>query len=127
MSTKTPHSYTSSFGLWHVDSLSGDCEGRSTRDLGIHGGHIDEIAKRLAGQCYYGLRFRPAIPKEKPELPKPKKRGKVHISLGIESGTWPSDMSKEERVQFFRELFQDRPVEISDGTYYSTVEMSWED
>lgn len=124
MPNKRIHDYSSTFGTWHVDT-EGDCEGRTTRDLGVHRGHIDEIAKRLAPSCYYGLRFRPAFDEE--PLPKPKKKGSVYISFGIESGTWPGDMSKEERVQFFRKLFKDRPVEISDGTYYSTVEMNWED
>ena len=47
--------YDNPFGIWHV-TTEGDCEGRSTRDLGIHEGYIDEpltlllVSTRVLGQ-----------------------------------------------------------------------------
>jgi hypothetical protein len=55
-------------GWWSV-STEGDCEGRSTRQLGTHYGHVAEIAFALADKCYYVLEFKPvdaAPPKERP-------------------------------------------------------------
>lgn len=48
--------YDNPFGIWHV-TTEGDCEGRSTRDLGIHEGYIDEIALALADKCCSIMRF----------------------------------------------------------------------
>ena len=36
------------YGTFKV-TTEGDCEGKSTRDLGVHTGYIDEIAFALAG------------------------------------------------------------------------------
>ncbi len=46
------------YGIWSV-TTEGDCEGRTTTNLGIHQGFVDEIAFKLADKCYYYLRFEP--------------------------------------------------------------------
>lgn len=50
-------------GWWKV-TTEGDCEGRTTTDLGTHYGHVCEIALSLKG-CGYSLRFEPV--KKKPQ------------------------------------------------------------
>lgn len=69
-------------GLWHV-TTEGDCEGKSTKDLGIHQGHIVDIAYKLGSKSYYSLHFSPA---KCDETVTPVKS--VAISLPIESETW---------------------------------------
>lgn len=43
-------------GWWDV-TTEGDCEGRSITQLGIHYGHVAEIAFSLGGSGGYSLRF----------------------------------------------------------------------
>ena len=45
-------------GWWKV-TTEGDCEGRTTSELGKFYGHVAEIAFHLAAKCYYGLDFYP--------------------------------------------------------------------
>jgi len=80
----------SPIGRWKV-TTEGDCEGRTTKNLGTYDGHVADIAFRLGDRSGYTLRFEPA--NQLPELPELKeKTKKVCISLGIDSGTW--DCSK---------------------------------
>lgn len=44
--------------MYHV-TTEGDCEGRSTTDLGIWEGDIADIAFHLADKSYYSLNFSP--------------------------------------------------------------------
>lgn len=44
------------YGLWRV-TTEGDVEGRSTRQLGIHEGYLEDIAFSLAAQACYVLTF----------------------------------------------------------------------
>lgn len=105
--------YRSIKGVWKV-TTEGDCEGRTTRDLGEYEGYIDDIALSLANQCYYSLHFTRRNVKK---APAPKK-GKVNVSLNINSRTW--DMSPEDRVETMKELFKDRDVEIEVGNSYAS-------
>ena len=110
----------SSYGYWKV-TTEGDCEGRSTRDLGTFRGHIDEIAFHLANRCYYSLRFKPI--EEKEIIPEFLPNGEeVDISFDIETGTW--DMKPEKRVDYFKEILKDRPdVRVEDGQFYESVKL----
>lgn len=45
-------------GWWSI-TTEGDCEGRSTRDLGIHFGHVAELAFSLPEGPMYSYRFSP--------------------------------------------------------------------
>jgi hypothetical protein len=85
-------------GWWKV-TTEGDCEGRTTRDLGIFYGHIVDIAAGLANKCTeYSLQFEPASV----DIPEVKERY-TDISLCIGSGTW--DMKPEDRAKWMQEFF----------------------
>ena len=108
--------YMNPYGKWRV-TTEGDCEGKTTKYLGTYEGYIDEIAFSLADKCFYALEFK----KIENELPNRCPVEKVHISLDIESGTWPNDMSTEERVGFFKRMLKDRDVEVTGGQFYASV------
>lgn len=107
--------YNNPYGCWTV-TTEADVEGKSSRTLGTFVGYIDDIAFSLADKCFYSLEFKPCSPKD--YIPKSKH---VHINFGIDSGTW--DMSKEDRVEFFKKVFKDRDVCIREGSYYASVEL----
>lgn len=110
----------SSYGYWNVHT-EGDCEGRSVKNLGTFRGHIDEIAFHLADKCYYSLRFSPI---EKDEITPEflSNSDSVHVSLGIDTGTW--DMKPDRRVDYFREILKDRTeVGVEDSMYYASVKL----
>lgn len=108
--------YDTAYGLWQV-TTEGDVEGRSIVGLGTYEGFIDEIAQRLAGQCYYSLHFRKIDPKLENVKTSDIKQTNVH--LDIASGTW--DMSPEQRKAAFCQLLKGRPVDVLDGTAYASV------
>lgn len=100
------------YGLWKV-TTEGDCEGRSTKDLGIHEGYFDEIAFALADKAYYSLHFKLLKPEEQLTDMSPKKK-RVDVTLDIESGVW--DMTVDERREHFRDLLKNRDVTVvTDG------------
>ncbi len=114
-----PTRYKNTFGTWKV-TTEGDVEGRSTTDLGVHTGHIDEIAQSLGARCFYSLRFSPFSPTPAPAEPEDKKPVRqVSILLDIASETW--DMSREERAQVLAEIFKTRPISVLQGQYYASV------
>lgn len=104
------------YGLWKV-TTEGDCEGRSVRQLGTHEGYIDEIAFKLAKQCFYSLNFKLLDANEHKDMTPT--GTKVHITLDIDSGTW--DMTHDARVDHFRDILKDREVDVSPGMYYASV------
>ena len=115
-----PDRYTNTFGLWKV-TTEGDEEGRSTRKLGIHEGHIDEIARKLAHKAFYGLWFM-AVDPEPVGLEEPKREPKsVHIQMSIDSKTW--DLKPKQRPVVFAKIFENRPVSIEESNYYASVLM----
>lgn len=65
--------------LWQV-TTEGDCEGRSTRNLGIYRGNWYDIALHLADKCCYSLNFK-LIDESKFTLPKTYTRDKVDVSF----------------------------------------------
>lgn len=109
---------TEAYGTWIV-TTEGDCEGRSTRQLGTHTGYFDEIAFALAKQAYYGLRFDAVDPLRLKKAPPT--ATSVQVSMGIETGSW--DMTPKARVQHFREMLAGRDVIVKEGTYYACVEL----
>lgn len=68
--------------LWEI-TTEGDCEGRTINSLGIEYGNIFDLARKYSGHCMYSLRFERA--KSVVKNPETKE---VHVSLGIDSGTW---------------------------------------
>lgn len=112
--SKNNEAYKQAYGTWTV-TTEGDCEGRSTTQLGTFEGYLDEIALALAGKCYYSLNFRAA--KDLAEVSKP--GTKVNVQLDIDSGTW--DMSGKDRVEFVRRMLAGRNVSVKEGQYYASV------
>lgn len=55
-SDKITKSIGSPWGTWRV-STEGDCEGRTTKNLGVHGGHVADIALSLVNQVDRSLTF----------------------------------------------------------------------
>lgn len=55
-------------GWWCV-STEGDCEGKSTEELGEHFGHVVEIALELSARSSYKLTFRKSSRSDKGEEP----------------------------------------------------------
>lgn len=107
--------YKNPYGLWRV-TTEGDCEGRSTKNLGIYQGYIDDIAFALADKCSYVLRFEKICT----DIPKPTKAiPKVAISLDIKSGIW--DLNSEERVNFFRNMLQGRNIRVFDSNFATSI------
>jgi hypothetical protein len=104
--------YLNPYGVWQV-STEGDVEGRTTRQLGAYEGYIDEIALRLADQCYYSLNFKKAK-----ALPAQSKHTAVSVHLDNASGTW--DLSSIEREFAASEIFKDRPVHITESKYFAS-------
>lgn len=112
--------YDNVYGLWKV-TTEGDCEGRSSRDLGTYEGYIDEIAFALADKCYYSLKFCAVDPREHKSDMTPKRKT-VDIQLDIGSGTW--DMESKDRTIEVGSLMRDRPVTVSQSTYYGCVRLT---
>lgn len=110
--------YSNPYGTWKV-TTEGDVEGRTTRQLGVFTGFVDEIALHLADKCYYSLNFTAAEEAVKTFTPKAEQ---VEISFNIDSNTW--NMKPDERVEVIREMFKNRPVTIGDGHYYSSIQIS---
>lgn len=115
--------YNSSYGLWKV-TTEGDCEGKTTRNLGIYEGNISDIAFYLKDKCEYSLQFSPA------EVPTINScdvthYGNVHISLDISSGTW--NMSPEDIVNYVKVLLntenREHRITVEPGQYYASVKL----
>lgn len=114
----TMQDYLNPYGTWRV-TTEGDCEGKSTRDLGVYVGYIDDIAFALSEKCFYALEFTKVCA----DVPKPKTiRENVNVNLNIESKTWK--MSSKERVLFFQNMLKGRDVHVSEGTSYASVTLS---
>lgn len=102
------------YGVWHV-TTEGDCEGKSTKDLGQHEGWVDEIAFSLANKVYYSLSFKRVAPLDvQTSTPK---REKVIISLPYDLGNTT--------VSNVKKLLGDRTesVDVVDCSYYNSVEL----
>ena len=115
--------YNSSYGLWKV-TTEGDCEGKTTRNLGIYEGNISDIAFYLKDKCEYSLRFSPAKA-TKIDSDDVTHYGCVNISLDIDSGTW--NMSPEDRVNYFKILLytenREHVITVEPGQYYASVKL----
>jgi len=110
-------------GRWKV-TTEGDVEGRTTRHLGTHEGHVADIAFQLGNSGGYSLQFEPA--EELPTLDIPKQEH-VNIRLGISSGTW--DMANDEAAVAIGSWLETEPTKIVNlsGTdkcnYYAAVKL----
>jgi hypothetical protein len=129
-----PRLYDLPLGKWHV-TTEGDCEGRSVVSLGLHDGHIVDIAKAFSGHAMYGLHFvsihdrDPSAMNTEPrqyQLAPTAERAKVWVGLPISTGTW--DLVGDERIAWFKAfLARPRPEAPFDvtGTHFSGVELTF--
>jgi hypothetical protein len=104
-------------GWWRV-STEGDEEGKSTKDLGMHYGHICELALRLAGATYYKLHFQ--------EIPSPVNRyapgdiGVVSVqSIAQIAGNTVTETEVKKLAEFFGPEWS-----VSPHNYYQTIKVS---
>lgn len=115
--------YNSSYGLWKV-TTEGDCEGKTTRNLGIYEGNISDIAFYLKNKCEYSLRFSSAKA-TKIDSYDVTHYGYVNISLDIDSGTW--NMSPGDRVNYFKALLntenREHKITVEPGNSYASVKL----
>jgi hypothetical protein len=102
------------YGRWKV-TTEGDCEGRTTTQLGYWEGFVDEIALHLADKSYYGLQF--TLVDSQPSKLVPK-RNDVHVQFAIDSGTWDYDPTT--RTKKMKTLFSNRPVIIDKSNYFGS-------
>lgn len=93
--------------IWSV-STEGDDEGRSTKNLGLYRGSIENIAFHLADKCYYQLYIKPYNPKviEITEL-KPT-NSIVHVNT--------SDLKFE---------IENKNITTESGRYYNSVKLNF--
>lgn len=108
--------YNNIYGVWKV-TTEGDCEGRSTKNLGTHEGYIDEIAFSLVNLSFYSLKFT-KIGEGNKNI---KQKKEVHIQLDIESGTW--DMESRQKLEKLKKLFIDRPVAVEESNYFACIKL----
>lgn len=106
--------YKNTYGTWKVTTES-DCEGRSTNNLGIYIGRIEDIALSLKDKCYYSLNFKEANIQT---IKDSNVKGKVNVSLDIESNTW--DLSNTDLIYTMKDVFKDRNVEIQEGSSFAS-------
>ena len=116
--------YDSTYGRWEV-TTEGDCEGKSVKSLGVHKGHVDEIARSLASSTMYGLHFQ-AVPAR--GTPAKGDATSVSISFDLSSGISPDadPRTKSQRLELVDDLFKDRPVRIESSNYYGCVKLVWD-
>lgn len=96
-------SYMEPNALWRV-TTEGDCEGRSTRTLGIFRGNWYEIALHLADRCCYSLNFE-KLDETKFILPKTFTKDEVDVGFRDCIGT------------DFREMLTEVPKYVPDAGY----------
>lgn len=103
------------FGLWRV-TTEGDCEGRSTKNLGVFEGNLDDIAFSLASGAYYSLHFEEVKPEE---IKRPTSKT-VNVTL-----SWNTfNLDGPDRVKAFSKWLKDRDVQVSLGQYYGSVTLT---
>lgn len=97
------------YGLWQV-STEGDCEGRSTRNLGVWEGFIDDIALHLADKVMYNLWITPVDINKVTEKPKARRVDVYMNSI--------AHIDDKERLDIATRAFANRNVRISESNYY---------
>lgn len=117
--SKINSKYLDPNGTWMV-TTEGDCEGKTTRTLGVFTGRLDEIAFALAPKAYYKLTFR----KLDTTIPIPDKREeKITVALDLDSGTY--DLSADELADFFDAMLKDaNSVSVARSDEYKSVTLN---
>jgi len=118
----------SPIGVWKV-TTEGDCEGRSTKTIGVFEGHVVDIALQLSKQTCYSLMFSPVA---NPEVMCDgiSSGDNVSLVLDIKSGTWPTGMdSKTRAIAINSWLNKDHPeyceyFDVTENNYYASVRIT---
>lgn len=97
------------YGLWQV-STEGDCEGRSTKSLGVWEGFIDDIALHLADKVMYNLWITPLNINKVTEKPMARR---VDVYMND-----IAHIDAKERLDIATKAFANRNVRISRSDYY---------
>ena len=119
MANRDKEKYLNPVGWWHV-TTAGDCEGKSTRDLGTWYGHFADVAFHLADKQFYDLTMK----KVERDESLPPVNNTVNIKFNIDSGTW--DMDRDRRVEFYEKALGDKKdVTVKDCNYYAAVTLSF--
>lgn len=100
------------YGVWRV-TTDGDREGRSTRQLGVHEGFLEDIAFALAPQAMYDLTFE--LMDTKASLPLPT-RNEVHVQLYT-----PNGKGKAYDTEGLMDMLRQAGVKCEKGQYYESV------
>ena len=110
-------------------TTEGDCEGRSTDNLGFFKGHVADIAAHLRKKTFYSLNFHPVKSSEGEVQPVIEDCEAV-ITLDIQSGTWPGDMSGEQATAAVNYWLRSEPTKFVDldkikkSNYYAAIKLS---
>lgn len=104
-----------SYGTWQV-TTEGDCERRTTRNLGIYEGTIEDIAFHLADKAMYTLEFAPVQPinvdSSAPTA--------TEVDISLRTPSWDK-FDDIERLNTIKGLLRRREIDIVRGRYYNTV------
>lgn len=114
--TNVQRAYLNPKGRWEV-TTEGDEEGRTTRHLGTHDGYVDEIALHFADKQGYALRFE----RRAEAINFEPTRANVIVSFGYDAGL--DSLQSQQRANFVADVFQDRPVRISQANIYGAVQI----
>ena len=95
------------YDIWEV-TTEADCEGRSTKSLGVFEGHIDDIAFHLADKVYSSLKFSKVDIKQI-NIPIPKAD---RVTISLEN---PTSFEK------YTEIFKDQNVFLKKGFIFDGV------
>lgn len=121
--TKVVNLYANPVGTWHV-TTEGDCEGKTIKDLGVHTGHVADIARALGSRSYYALQFEPVLTSD---TFVPEECQSVNVRMGVDSGTW--NMTVEDRLRWMRNFLSATSAKCSlsviPGQYFSSVTLKF--
>jgi len=101
------------YGTWRVKT-EGDCEGRSTANLGTFTGYFDEIAFALASKCYYTLDFERVEDTDK--FDKTPTANKVSVRI----------LDMRGNTKDYEQLLKDRDVFVKTGRAFNSIELHTE-
>lgn len=107
----------SRYGYWQV-STEGDEKGKSTRNLGVYHGNIDEIAFALADRVMWSLSFKLINPDDIP-ISKEYKT-KIDIYLDLQGVPYGDSKTREDII---RAMLAETNIEVKNSGSYGKVSL----
>ena len=104
-------------GCWRV-TTEGDCEDKTTNDLGTHYGHICEIALGLAGAAFYKLHFQEIVVPTSQQAPRNEAMVSMRSIANIASNT-VTKAEAEKLAEFFGPEWS-----VSPHNFFQTIKVS---